>query len=333
MITRPDIDPEMLDLVRRADPMLDPRVQADAGLDTESALRLLAPELARPLAAQEAPDARRSRQRRPRALRVAALAVAVVAVGFAAANLASTGNDSAVSPAQAKELIKHASAALIYPPNAILEEDITSTVTGPDGTNMTSEVHQWLSTSPPFDNRMIMIQNGQVQWEQATANHQLTLYDPSTNTVYAPSAVAPQLVPDDPNENSGLAEVHYLLGQHSAIGHVTVDPNAVLDGQRAVEFTSDNGRFSYWASSTDYRPLQSVDREDQLPTGQAAVGTDRYPIERVLTGAAATPNLLALQAQHPDATVDHSSADYQAAWARLFHAPLNPNAPASRRRR
>jgi hypothetical protein len=48
MNTRLDIDPELLNLVHRADPMLDPRVRADAGLDTESVLRLLAPRLARP---------------------------------------------------------------------------------------------------------------------------------------------------------------------------------------------------------------------------------------------------------------------------------------------
>ena len=48
MNTRPDTDPELLDLVRRADPMREPRVQANACLDTESALRLLAPELDRP---------------------------------------------------------------------------------------------------------------------------------------------------------------------------------------------------------------------------------------------------------------------------------------------
>jgi hypothetical protein len=61
MNTRLDTDPELLDLVRRADPMRDPRVQADAGLHTESALRLLAPELDRPAPRR---DSVRGRQRR-----------------------------------------------------------------------------------------------------------------------------------------------------------------------------------------------------------------------------------------------------------------------------
>ena len=65
MNTRLDTDPELLDLVRAADPMRDPRVQANAGLDTESALRLLAPELDLP------PAPRRVRRRRRTALRVA----------------------------------------------------------------------------------------------------------------------------------------------------------------------------------------------------------------------------------------------------------------------
>ena len=58
MNTRLDTDPELLDLVRAADPMLDPRVRANAGLDTESALRLLASQLDRP------PAPRRARHRR-----------------------------------------------------------------------------------------------------------------------------------------------------------------------------------------------------------------------------------------------------------------------------
>ena len=93
--------------------------------------------------------------------------------------------------------------------------------------------------------------------------------------------------------------------------------NAVLDGEPAIEFTFDGGRFSYWASPSDYQPLQSEDRQDSLPDGQRAVGIVRYPIERVLTGASAPPSLLSLQAQHPGATVDHSRTDYGAILSRL----------------
>jgi hypothetical protein len=56
-----------------------------------------------------------------------------------------------------------------------------------------------------------------------------------------------------------------------------------------------------------------------LPDGQGGVGITRYAIARVLTGSAASPNLLSLQAQHPRATVDHSGTDYKAALWRLVH--------------
>ncbi len=230
------------------------------------------------------------------------------------ANVASTGNSSAVSPAQAKTLIRRARAALVLPSGAILEEDAVTTVTARDGATSSSEVHEWLSTSAPYDNRIIQIQNGKVQWEQAFVNGRLDLYDPATNTVYLAPGIAPNQVPDNPNWNSALAEVRYLLGQPN----VTVNSNAVLDGAPAIEFTFDGGRFSYWASPSDYQPLQSEDRQDSLPDGQRAVGIVRYPIERVLTGASAPPGLLSLQAQHPGATVDHSRTDYQAARRRLL---------------
>lgn len=315
MNARLDTDPELLDLIRRTDPMLDPRAQTDAGLDTEAALRRLTAELDRPAAR------RRSRYRPRLVLRTAVLAGGFAVAAFVIANVTSTGNGSGVSTAQARTIIRHARAALRFPADAIIEEDIVSTVTATDGSaTNTSETHQWLSSSPPYDNRQISIENGKVQWELSTVNHRLQVYDPATNTVYAaPTAAEIDLVDDDPNATTALAEVRYLLGQHSAIGHVTVNPNAMLNGAPAIEFTSDDGRFSYWASPADYRPLQSIDRQDRLPRGQPAVGIDRYPIERPLTGAAASPSLLSLQAQHSDATVDHSTADYNAAVGRLLH--------------
>jgi hypothetical protein len=318
MTTRFDPDPELLDIVRRADPLLDPRIHFEAGLDTESALLRLAPDLDRPLAPGGA-----SRRRR-RALRVAVLAGAVVAAGFAVANVASTGNGAAVSPAQARTIIKRARAALVLPPGAILEEDDVTRVTARDGSTFTSEAHQWTSTSPPYDNRAITIQNGKLEWDQAIVNGRLDLYDPATNTVYLAPPSAPQQTPIDPDVNSALGEVRYLLGQSS----VTVNPNASVDGAPAIEFTSDGGRFSYWASPGDYRPLQSEDRQDSLPDGRRGVGITRYPIERVLRGPAASRSLFSLQAQHPSATVDHSSADYQAVLWRLFHERLHPAPPA-----
>jgi hypothetical protein len=301
MNTRHDTSPELLDLVRRADPMRDPGVRASAGLDTESALRLLAPVLDRP------PAPRRARHRPRWALRTALLAVAIAAAVFAVANVASTGNHSGVSPAQA-QILRHVRDALAWPPHAIYEEDSVTTNTERHGATHTVEYHEWLSTSPPYNNREIVIVNGKVLWEQAFVKGRLDLYDPTTNTIYLASGVTDKEVvgcqhcsSDTPQSNSALSDVERLLNQPNT----KINRNAVLDGKPAIELTFDRGRFSYWISPRTYQPLQVVDRF--FP------GIGRFPIARLLTGSAASPKLLSLQAQHPGATVDHSRVDYTAA--------------------
>jgi hypothetical protein len=308
MTTRLETDPELLDLVRRADPMRDPRVQANAGLDTESALRRLAPELDRP-----AP--RRAPRRRRTALRTAVLAVAVAATVFVVANVASTGNGSAVSRAQAQALLRHVRAALAWPPHAVYEEDSVTTNTRRDGAKHTVEYHRWMSTSPPYNSRETVIVNGKVLWDQAFVNGQRDLYDPTTDTIYLQPGDASNGVvgctrcsADRPQWNSALSMVSDLLRgqvQDPEAPNMTINRNAVLNGKPAIEVTDDNGRFSYWISPRTYKPLQVVDRF--FP------GIGRFPIARVLTGSAASPKLLSLQAQHPHATVDPSSTDYAAA--------------------
>jgi hypothetical protein len=308
MNTRLDSDPHLFDLVRAADPMRDPRVQVNAGVDTESALRLLAPDLDRP------PAPRRARRWRRSASRSVVLAGAVAAAVFVVANVASTGDGSGVPPAQAQTILRHVRAALVFPAHAIYEEETIGTVTARDGATHSAGWHEWVSTSPPYNNRIIQVANGKVQWEQAFVNGRLDLYDPSTNTIYLEPGVAPRQSSDTPQSNSALSLVEYLLKQ----SNVTFNSNAVLDGQKVIELTFDHSRFSYWISPSTYQPLQSEDRQDSLPDGQGGVGIDRYPIVRVLTGSAASPNLLSLHAQHPGATVDLSRSDYEAAKRRLI---------------
>lgn len=314
MNTRLDTDPELLDLVRRADPMRDPRVQANAGLDTESALRLLAPELDRP-----AP--RRASRRRRTALRAGVLAGAVAAAVFVVANVASTGNGAGVSPAQA-QILRHVRAALVFPPHAIYEEDAVGSVTARDGARFTSRTQQWVSTSPPYNQRLVRSWNGKVQWEQEFVNGRLDLYEPRTNTIYLAPGVAPNQSSLAPGPSSALSMVSDLLRgqvQDPDAPKVTINRSAVLDGKNAIEITFDGGRFSYWISPSTYKPLQSVDRSDSLPDGQGGVGIVRYPIARVLPRSAASSKLLSLQAQHPDASVDRSNTDYAAALWRMDH--------------
>jgi hypothetical protein len=310
MNTGLDTDSHLLDLVRRVDPMRDPRVQANAGLDTESALRLLAPELDRP-APRRAPHWRRP------ALRLAVLAGVVAAAVFVVANVASTGNGSGVSPAQA-QILRHVRDALTWPPHAIYEEESVTTNTERDGATHSSGWHEWLSTSPPYNNRSIQFADGKMLWEQAFVNGRLDLYDPNANTIYVAPGVTDKHVvgcmrcsSDTPQSNSALSEVEDLLNQPN----VTINRHAVLNGKPAIELTFDHARFSYWISPHTYQPLQVEDRF--FP------GITRFPIARLLTGSAASPNLVSLQAQHPHATVDHSLTDYAKAKRRLI-GPVSP---------
>jgi hypothetical protein len=271
------------------------------------------------------PEAPRVRRRRRAALRIAALACAVAAAVFVVANIASTGNRSAVPQAQAQTILRHVRAALVFPPHAIYEEETVNKVTARDGRTHTSGWHEWLSTSPPYNGRIIEIANGKVLWEQSFVNRRMDLYDPATNTVYLaprartthPRRARRHQTADTPQSTSALSEVRYLLNQSPA--RVKITSSTVLNGKPAIKLTFDGGRFSYWISPRTYQPLQSEDRQDSLPDGQHGVGITRYPIVRVLTGSAASPSLLSLQAQHPGAKVDHSRTDYAAALWRLVH--------------
>jgi len=315
MKTQPDTDLEVLELIRSIDPMLDPRVQADAGLDTEAALRVLAPQLHRPAPPQ------RIRRRHRAALRLALLAGAAGTTVFVVANVVSSGTDFAVPTAQAKMMIERARAALVDVPGAILEEDVVTTVTAADGTTSTLEVHQWISTSPPYDSRQILTQDG-VQYESWIISGRPDLYDPATNTVYV--APANVLAPGgNLTLTTARAEIRYLLAGYacpdcSAHTDVVVNPSATVNGKPAIEFTFLGGQYSYWASPSDYRPLQFEDRKAVLPDGQSGVALAQYPTDRLLTGAAASASLVSLDAQHPGATIDESDADYQAFMQRVI---------------
>jgi hypothetical protein len=74
--------------------------------------------------------------------------------------------------------------------------------------------------------------------------------------VYVAPGVAPYHSSDEPQHSSVLSGVQHLLGQR----YVTANPNVLLDGARAIEFTFVRGRFSYWVSPRTYQPLQVEDR-------------------------------------------------------------------------
>ena len=302
MNPQPGIDPDLLELIRAVDPVRHGGPATDPPLDTESALERLAPSLL-PI-----PPRGQACRRRRSAFRAAALAVVAAAVAVVVVNFAANGNGgSGVAPAQARTILRHVRDALAWPPHAIYEERSVTTNGRPDGVRHTVEYHEWLSTSPPYDNRLIVIVNGRSLWEQAFLNGRLDFYNPTSNTIYLAPGVADRHVvgcqncsSDTPQSNSALSTVRYLLSQPGT----RIDRDAMLDGARAIKLTSDRGRFNYWISPRTYQPLQVTDRH--FP------GVTRYPIAQLLTGPAASTELLSLKAQHPGATTDHSQTAYRA---------------------
>ena len=295
-----DLDPDLLELLRAADPLRLPAAANDPHLDADSALRRLNVAL-------EPIRASRPRRRRS-AARAAVVVVAVAAIAFAIFNVASTKTGSGVAPAEARVILRHVRDALRWPAHAIYEEESVTTDTRPNGTRHTVEYHEWLSTRPPYNNRLTVIVNGKVLWEQAFVNGRRDIYDPTTSTIYlAPGVTDKNVVgchqcsSDTPQTNSALSEVADLLNDP----HVSIDRNTTVDGKPAIKLVFDRGRFTYWISARTYLPIQIKD--SFFP------GLTRYPVARLLTGPAASPALLSLQAEHPHATIDHSTAAYHLA--------------------
>lgn len=162
---------------------------------------------------------------------------------------------------------------------------------------------------------MIERARGKILWEQAFVRGRLDLYDPTRHTIYLAPDVRRHQTADTPQSTSALSEVKYLLAQDHG---VKINPDTTLHGKPAIRLTFDHGRFTYWISPHTYQPLQAEDRYDSLPNGQRAVGIDRFPTVRILTGHHATPRLLSLRAQHPTANIDHQPAAYKAAYHRLI---------------
>jgi hypothetical protein len=94
----------------------------------------------------------------------------------------------------------------------------------------------------------------------------------------------------------------------------TVDTSATYKGRPAIKISRERGSstITYWVAPKTYRPLREV------LAGADGSDTTTFPTYRTLTGTAASPNLLALSAQHPSARLDTNTSDYEAAESRLF---------------
>jgi hypothetical protein len=104
---------------------------------------------------------------------------------------------------------------------------------------------------------------------------------------------------------SESTSVHAWLGKLKVAGPTTVD------GRRAIKLVPVHGHGEYDVAPGTYYPIREV-----LPyaSGSQIITWSEY---RVVPATAANERLLSLEARHPGARVDHSRADFLAAWKRL----------------
>ena len=106
---------------------------------------------------------------------------------------------------------------------------------------------------------------------------------------------------------SDSSTVHAWLGSLKVVGPTTVD------GRRAIKLVPVRGRGEYdVAPGTGYPVREVVDNTD----GTSTVTT--WSVYRVLPATPANERLLSVTARHPGARIDHSRADFIAAYNRMF---------------
>ena len=318
MSHRLDIDPDTLAVVRHADPLQDPRVEADAGLDTESALRLvLARTDERPPATHRAP-----RRRRRRAVQLGLVATSAAAASLVAVNVGSSGHGEisqalrssgiSIAPAHAAPLLVRVRRALTGASGSILEVQTSVTKTGPGGTARSQTAHSWTQTSAPHDTVIVSGSAGQPTIVSGEQNRELELYDPASNTI--------DVMTDTPSVEAATgtparAQALALLRRPG----VTINRHATLDGSPAIAMSTTSGPFIstlYVTPGTD-QPLEWT--QAAAPGAPAAdrVGSVviRYLTYRTLTGTQASSKLVSLTQQHPSASIVHLD---RAAWNTAF---------------
>jgi len=94
-------------------------------------------------------------------------------------------------------------------------------------------------------------------------------------------------------------------------GHARVAVHATVDGRDTIKIESADGHTTYYVEPGSYTPVELTTKGT---TGGSILRFDTYeqlPLNN-------NSDLLSLTTQHPTATVDRNTADYQAAKARLF---------------
>jgi hypothetical protein len=272
-------------------------------------------------------DSERHFSLRPRGglvLRVGVVAAVAVGISLGALSLVPGGGATVVA---------RATAALAVQPGTILHVVMTGRQTNADGSVSTWEDESWQQESPPYARRQIETTADSPRAESALVDGVDQLYDPSTNTVYTTPPSLPQaeqaadgssasLTPAEqarleqvkkakleagPQPQPFRSEVLALL--HS--GDVREESRERVDGRDAIRIVSADGRTTYLVDATTYTPVRLV-----TENGGATTTLSFRVYEKLDTPG--SDALVSLIAQHPNATVDASPADYAAADARLF---------------
>ena len=259
------------------------------------------------------------------------------AVALAAAAVVATASIAGVLGTHTPSIVERASAALAVNDGTILHVTVLGRQNNGDGTESTWRSESWQSTSEPYQRRQVEHVGTDPATETSSAGNSQALYDPDTNTVYVhddPAALplggkllrwktadgkvhrvvvtggrpAPPQSRDDPIEEPFRREVLELLSSGDAheTGRVT------LAGRDAIRIVGNGGNATYFVDATTYNPIEF------RTTGSGGGTSLRFVVYETLPLTAATRALLTVQAQHPDAIVNHDPAGFQAAQKRLF---------------
>jgi hypothetical protein len=299
------LDGDALVLMRSADPLRDPRVETDAGLDTEAALRAILAQAAReptavdpsrPLSGQ----AQTRRMRRPLQLAAAGAGVAAAAVIAVSA----AGSGGGVAPARAATLAVQVRHALAGTPGGILEVQAQSAIRKSSAEPFYRQTIDYRQQNDaPHDS--VDTQTDQ-HGTSITGEHdgQLEYYDQATNTI---SVMTPTPAVESAAGPSPRAQALAMLAAPST----TVDRDATYDGQPAIELTSTSEGLitTMYLARVTYTPLEYL--QVSAPGSGSYFRQMKYLTYRTLTAAQAKPALVSLTAQHPTATIIHQDS---AAW-------------------
>jgi len=274
---------------------------------------------------------RRDRARRPRRLVIrTSLAVAsAAAVALGILNLL---------PGSGASVVERAAAALRGADGTVLHTVLVGRMTGADGTS-TMRIESWQESTAPYDRREIVTENGR-QAESATVNGVEQIYDPQANTIYTTPPQATSQKTHEELAAKAKAERAKLAAKAAAgkadkpakptpvetngdpyrgkildlldSGKIHEAGRTTVGGREAIELVSDDGTVSLTVDAGSYDPIAWRVSQD----GKTAIA--QFPTYERLPADQAAP-LLSLSAQHPDAAVDASPDDYQAAAQRLFH--------------